>query len=121
MENGRVTSNPARLVRVRREYNARLRFLSRDEYKKLSEIILHDNPRQHTAFVVSVYAGMRWGEQLSLTWSKVDMRWKIIRLTQTKKWVRTRHPSELRFFGCPTAPTSASPPQAYRSSIPAQQ
>ncbi|MGB6831596.1 MAG: site-specific integrase [Terracidiphilus sp.] len=69
---------------MRRENNARLRFLSRDEYKKVSEIVLRDNPNQHAAFVVSVYTGMRWGEQFSLTWNQLDMRRKIIRLTQTK-------------------------------------
>jgi integrase len=84
MENGRATSNPARLVRMRREDNARLRFLSKDEYKELSNTILRDFPEQHSAFVVSVYTGMRWGEQFSLTWNQVDMRRKIIRLTQTK-------------------------------------
>jgi len=84
MENGRVPSNPARLVRMRKEDHARLRFLNRDEYKKLSEIILRDSPKQHAAFVVSVYTGMRWGEQFSLTWSQVDLKRKIIRLTQAK-------------------------------------
>jgi len=84
MENGKVASNPARLVRMRRENNARLRFLSRDEYKKLSEIILRDCPEQHPAFVVSVYTGMRWGEQFSLAWNQVDLKRGIIRLTETK-------------------------------------
>lgn len=84
MENGKVTSNPARLVRMRKENNARLRYLSRDEYKTLSEIILRDNPRQHPAFIVSVYTGMRWGEQFSLTWNQVDFKRRIIRLTETK-------------------------------------
>ncbi len=84
MENGKVTSNPARLVRMRRENNARLRFLSRDEYKKVSDIILRDDPKQHPAFVVSVYTGMRWGEQFSLTWNHVDLKRQIIRLTETK-------------------------------------
>ena len=84
MENGRVASNPARLVRMRRENNARLRYLSRDEYKKLSAIILRDCPRQHPAFIVSIYTGMRWGEQFSLTWSQVDLKRRVIRLTETK-------------------------------------
>ena len=39
MENGKVDKNPARLVRTRKEDNARLRYLSRDEYGKLVEII----------------------------------------------------------------------------------
>jgi integrase len=84
MENGKVASNPARLVRMRRENNARLRYLSQDEYKKLSSIIVRDYPRQHPAFIISVYTGMRWGEQFSLTWNQVDLNRRIIRLTQTK-------------------------------------
>lgn len=84
MENGKVQSNPARLVRLRKENNARLRFLSREEYGKVLEIIQRDNPDQVQAFVVSVYTGMRWGEQYSLEWSQVDFKRKIIRLTKTK-------------------------------------
>jgi len=66
-------SNPARLVRLRTENNARLRFLSRDEYKKVLVIIARDNPDQVPAFVVSIYTGMRWGEQFSLRWEQVDL------------------------------------------------
>jgi integrase len=84
MENGKVQSNPARLVRMRTENNARLRFLSRDEYKKVLAIIARDNPDQVPALIVSVYTGMRWGEQFSLTWEQVDLRRKMIRLTTTK-------------------------------------
>ncbi len=84
MENGKVESNPARLVRLRTENNARMRFLSRTEYGKLMGIIQRDNPAQAPAFIVSVYTGMRWGEQFSLEWGQVDLKRKIIRLTQTK-------------------------------------
>lgn len=84
MENGKVPTNPARLVRMRTENNARLRFLSRDEYTKVSEIILRNHPEQLPAFVVSVYTGMRWGEQFSLTWGQVDLKRRIVRLVQTK-------------------------------------
>jgi len=84
MENGKVSSNPARLVRLRKENNAQLRFLARDEYQKLSEIIRRDNPAQHPAFAVSVYTGMRWSEQFSLTWGEVDLKRCVIRLSETK-------------------------------------
>ncbi|HTV07205.1 MAG TPA: site-specific integrase [Acidobacteriaceae bacterium] len=84
MENDNVVSNPAWLVRMRKENNARLRFLSRSEYRKISRIILTSNPRQHPAFVLSVYTGMRWGEQFSLTWNEVDLKRNVIRLTETK-------------------------------------
>lgn len=84
MENGKVQINPARLVRMRTENNARLRFLSREEYAKLQDIIQRDNPEQTPAFIVSIYTGMRWGEQYSLTWEQVDLNRKVIRLTATK-------------------------------------
>lgn len=84
MENGKVTSNPARLVRLRKEDNARLRYLSREEYGKLLDIIQRDNPEQAQAFVVSVYTGMRFSEQFSLTWNQVDFTRKKIRLEKTK-------------------------------------
>jgi integrase len=84
MENGKVEINPARLVRLRTENNARLRFLSRDEYKKVLGIVQRDNPKQVSAFIVSVYTGMRWGEQFSLEWGQVDLKRKVIRLTVTK-------------------------------------
>jgi integrase len=82
--NGKVQNNPARLVRLRTEKNARLQFLSREEYKNVLEIIQRDNPDQVQAFVVSVYTGMRWGEQYSLEWSQVDFKREIIRLIKTK-------------------------------------
>jgi integrase len=84
MENGKTTVNPARLVRMRTEHNARMRFLSRDEYTKLLDIIRRNNPEQAPAFIVSVYTGMRWGEQFSLEWGQVDLKRKVIRLTKTK-------------------------------------
>ncbi len=84
MENGKIKSNPARLVRLRKENNARLRFLNREEYKNLSEVIRRDYPDQHPSFVVSVFTGMRWSEQFSLTWGEVDFNRSVIRLSQTK-------------------------------------
>jgi integrase len=84
MENGKIAVNPARLVRTRKEDNARLRFLSRDEYDRLLAIIQRDHSRQVPAFVVSVYTGMRWSEQFTLTWGEVNIKQSKIRLTQTK-------------------------------------
>jgi integrase len=84
MENRKVSSNPARLVRLRTERNARHRFLSRDEYKELLGIIQHDSPEHIPDFAVSVFTGMRFGEQYSLVWGQVDFKRKLIRLTQTK-------------------------------------
>lgn len=79
-----MSVNPARLVRARRENNARLRFLSRDEYNKLLAVIKRDYPEQVPAFVISVHTGMRWSEQFTLKWSQVDLSRRAIGLAETK-------------------------------------
>jgi len=84
MENGKVTTNPARLVRARKEDNSRLRFLSRDEYGKLLEIIRRDNAKHAPEFMVSVFTGIRWGEQFDLTWNQVDLNCKMLAGVPTK-------------------------------------
>jgi integrase len=84
MENGKIAVNPARLVRTRIEDNADDRYLSREEYGRLLQVIQRDHPRQVPAFVVSVYTGMRWSEQFSLTWSQVNIKQGKVRLIWTK-------------------------------------
>lgn len=84
MENGKVTVNPARLVRARKENNARLRYLTQDEYMRLLAVIRRDHSRQAPAFIVGTYTGMRWSEQFSLRWSQVDLSRQVIRLSETK-------------------------------------
>ena len=84
MENDKVPSNPARTVTTRKENNARDRFLAREEYARLHAAIRRDHPRQAPAFIVSVYTGMRWEEQFSLTWRRVDLKRKVIRVVNTK-------------------------------------
>jgi hypothetical protein len=48
IRNGKVTINPARLVRQRREGAGRLRFLSREEYDRLHSVIARRFP-EHLA------------------------------------------------------------------------
>jgi integrase len=82
--NEKVSANPARLVKTRKENNAREHFLSREEYDWLLEVIRCTYPRQAPACIVSVFTGMRWEEQFSLTWRNVDLKRKVIRLVNTK-------------------------------------
>jgi integrase len=84
MANGKVKDNPARMVRQRRENGARLRLLSRDEYKKLCDAIQRRCPEHLAEFIVSIHTGMRLSEQYSVTWSQVDLERRTIRLTDTK-------------------------------------
>ena len=84
LENKKVAANPARLVRARKENNARLRFLTFDEYDALLARIRRDYPEQAPAFVVSIFTGMRWSEQFQMKWSQVDFKRKVVHLSETK-------------------------------------
>ena len=51
---------------------------------KLASVIERDHPENFPSFVVSVYSGMRLGEQFSIKWNQVDFKRQVIRLTKTK-------------------------------------
>ena len=84
MRNGKVSSNPARLVQQQKESAGRLRFLTREEYNRVCKAIRKLFPAHLPEFVVSVNTGMRLSEQYSCTWSQVDMSRRAIDLTETK-------------------------------------
>lgn len=84
MENAKVSINPTRLVKSFAENNARERFLARDEFGTLLEIVRRDNPRQAPSLIVATYSGMRWSEQFSIIWKQVDFKRKLITRVHTK-------------------------------------
>lgn len=92
MANGKVSANPARLVRQREENGRRLRYLSREEYDRLCKVIQEKFPEHIAEFVVSVNTGMRLAEQYTCTWSQVHLERRAIDLTETKNGsARTVH------------------------------
>lgn len=84
MRSSKVGSNPARLVPLRRENNARIRYLSVDEETNLREAINQRCPGHMAAFDVTLHTGMRKSEQFTLEWDQLDWDRKIIHLTKTK-------------------------------------
>ena len=90
--NGKVTSNPARLVQQQKESVGRIRYLTRDEYNRVCDAIRKLFPQHLPEFVFSVNTGMRLTEQYSCTWSQVDTTRRAIDLTETKNGTaRTIH------------------------------
>lgn len=92
VHNNKVTVNPARLVRHRREASGRLRFLTREEYDRLYKVIQSKFPEHLAEFVISVNTGMRLSEQYSLTWGQVHLDRRTVDLIRTKNGsARTVH------------------------------
>jgi integrase len=84
MRNGKVHINPARLVRKRKEDNEVIRYLSGDEYKRLSEAVERDFPDKLPELIVSVYTAMRKNEQYGIVWSQIDFENRLVKRVQTK-------------------------------------
>jgi integrase len=90
IENERIDKNPAAGIRRKTENNARVRFLSDDEEKRLRAVILKRLPGFIHQLDLSLHTGMRAGEQFSLRWSQVDLARRILTLPKTKNGT-TRH------------------------------
>jgi site-specific recombinase XerD len=68
LRNGHVTGNPARLVQTRHVDNARIRFFTDEEEKKLTQITTKMFPHHADTFRVALHTGMRLTEQHTLEW-----------------------------------------------------
>jgi integrase len=105
MENGKVASNPAKLLKHKREDNGRVRFLGQfaplrtkleylkgfsDEESRLRAVILKNYPEHLPEFEIALQTGMRPSEQYGLVWSRVDLTRKLLTIPKTKNG-RTRH------------------------------
>lgn len=85
LRNGKVASNPARLVRQRAENNGRrIRFLAEVEETSLRDAIRSRFPEHEAELTISLGTGMRLSEQYTLTWKDIDFERREINLERTK-------------------------------------
>lgn len=84
MRNGKVSANPARLVRLRKENNARVRFLTTEEETALRSKILETYRYGEAEFDLALNTGMRRGEQYRLRWQDVNLKTGIITIPRSK-------------------------------------
>ena len=84
LADGKVTSNPARLVEQRPESNGRIRFLSDEEETILREAINKRCPDHMEEFDIALNTGMRKSEQYTTEWPQISFKRKRIKLEGTK-------------------------------------
>jgi integrase len=80
----KLSINPARATKHRREDNSRVRFLSADEETKLRKIVGTTWPQHLLDLDVALHTGMRRGEMYDLTWEDVDLARQFIRIKRGK-------------------------------------
>jgi integrase len=84
IENDKVTVNPARAVRRRREDNGRIRWLSAEEEAKLTAALQDRYPDELPALLLALHTGMRRSEQYRLTWDCIDFERRQLTIPKTK-------------------------------------
>jgi integrase len=84
IRNGKASTNPARLVRLYKENNARVRFISYAEEAEIRSVIRERCPSHEPEFTLALETGMRRGKQYSLEWDRVDLERRQILLLRTK-------------------------------------
>ena len=84
VRNGKLTSNPVRLVKRRKENNERVRFLEDEEEIGLRKKIRESHPSHEAEFDLALHTGMRRGEQFGLRWQDVDLKRGIITIPRSK-------------------------------------
>lgn len=82
--NGKLSTNPVRQVKRRKENNERVRFLEPEEEKKLRDKIIELSPEHEPEFDLALHTGMRRGEQYRLRWQDVDLKRGILTITRSK-------------------------------------
>lgn len=105
IENGKVQSNPAKLLKHRTEDNERVQFLNQfapaqkkleylkpctDEESRLRAVTMQHYSDHMPEFEVALHTGMRPSEQYGLDWSRVDLTRSYVSLPKTKNG-KARH------------------------------
>jgi integrase len=85
LKNGKVKSNPARLIQQKREGSV-IRYLGEHEGEEeaLRNTVRKHYPEREVEIDIAIGTGMRLSEQYGLTWGAVNLAAKEIRLSRTK-------------------------------------
>jgi integrase len=84
VDNEIIDSNPARRVKKLRQDNARKRYLTVDEERRLMEALTGRREHLKPVVILAIHTGMRRGEILGLRWQNVDFLRDLIYVTNTK-------------------------------------
>ena len=89
MRDGHVTTNCVRGVPQYKENNQRIAYLT-----DVEEHALHDalTPNYRPHFTVSLHTGLRWSEQMGLTWRDVDLITGFVTVPRSKHGEARRVP-----------------------------
>ena len=84
IENKLLKENPVHFVVKFKEKNYKIRYLTKEEEKRLYEAIDSSYPYLRPLVTTALQTGMRRGEIFNLKWSNIDFEYGFIELLETK-------------------------------------
>jgi integrase len=84
IRNGRLTNNPARATKHRKEDNTRVRFLSTNEEARLRAAIAAKWPQHIAELDLALHTGLRRSEMYRLDWEDVDLPRQFLKVRVAK-------------------------------------
>jgi len=81
LKSGKVDKNPVSFVKLSKENNKRVRWLTEEEEARLLAVLPSD---YHPLVQVALHTGLRKSEQLNLRWSDVDFKRKLLTVRESK-------------------------------------
>ncbi len=86
---GVVETNPVKAVKLLKENNARVRFLTAEEEERL---LAELEPEDHGIVLVAIHTGLRQAEQFHLRWDCVDFANRVLTVPRSKSGDARRVP-----------------------------
>lgn len=83
-DNGLISENPCRRVKLLREDNKRTRYLTESEEEALMAVLTGKHAYLRPIVVIALQTAMRQGEIVNLCWQQVDFQRDCIYVTNTK-------------------------------------
>ena len=83
-ESGRISENPARLVKHRWENNARTRYLSPTEERRLREAIEEKHAEHMPELDLALNTGLRLSELYGFVWENVNLARRVLTVPRSK-------------------------------------
>lgn len=90
IDNNKVSTNPVKQVRKRRENNGRERYLTGSEEQTLREQISNRCPQHLPEFEIALHTGMRRGEQFGCEWTWVNLERRVLTIPRSKHGEKRR-------------------------------
>jgi integrase len=91
IDNGKLTTNPASRIRRKAEDNLSVRYLEKDEERRIRMALSARYSSCLPAFIISLNTGLRASEQWALKWADIDLDRNLLTVRRQKSGKGERH------------------------------